>query len=52
VVNYLDGCALTLPCQAPDELPVGLMIWAPALQDDTVLDVSLAIERELAVQAR
>jgi amidase/aspartyl-tRNA(Asn)/glutamyl-tRNA(Gln) amidotransferase subunit A len=52
LVNYLDGCALTLPCQAPDELPVGLMIWAPALQDDTVLDVSLAIERELAVQAR
>ena len=32
VVNYLDGCALSLPCQAPDELPVGLMVWAPALQ--------------------
>ena len=48
VVNYLDGCALSLPCQAPDELPVGLMVWAPALRDDTVLDVSLAIERELA----
>jgi len=48
VVNYLDGCALSLPCQASDELPVGLMVWAAALQDDTVLDVSLAIERELA----
>lgn len=48
VVNYLDGCALSLPCQASDELPVGLMVWAPALQDDTVLDVSLAIERVLA----
>jgi amidase/aspartyl-tRNA(Asn)/glutamyl-tRNA(Gln) amidotransferase subunit A len=48
VVNYLDGCALSLPCQASDELPVGLMVWAPALQDDTVLDVSLAIERALA----
>ena len=48
VVNYLDGCALSLPCQAPDELPVGLMVWAAALQDDTVLDVSLAIERVLA----
>jgi aspartyl-tRNA(Asn)/glutamyl-tRNA(Gln) amidotransferase subunit A len=48
VVNYLDGCALSLPCQAADELPVGLMVWAPALQDDTVLDVSMAIERELA----
>jgi amidase/aspartyl-tRNA(Asn)/glutamyl-tRNA(Gln) amidotransferase subunit A len=48
VVNYLDGCALSLPCQAADELPVGLMVWAPALHDDTVLDVSLAIERALA----
>jgi len=48
VVNYLDGCALSLPCQATDELPVGLMVWAPSMCDDTVLDVSLAIERELA----
>jgi amidase/aspartyl-tRNA(Asn)/glutamyl-tRNA(Gln) amidotransferase subunit A len=47
VVNYLDGCALSLPCQRPDELPVGLMVWAPSMQDDTVLDVSLAIERAL-----
>ena len=47
-VNYLDGCALSLPCQAADELPVGLMVWAPSMCDDTVLDVSLAIERELA----
>jgi amidase/aspartyl-tRNA(Asn)/glutamyl-tRNA(Gln) amidotransferase subunit A len=52
VVNYLDGCALSLPCQAEDEMPVGLMVWAPALQDDTVLDVSLAIERELAGSGR
>jgi aspartyl-tRNA(Asn)/glutamyl-tRNA(Gln) amidotransferase subunit A len=52
VVNYLDGCALSLPCQAADELPVGLMVWAPAMRDDTVLDVSLAIERELARQGR
>ena len=47
-VNYLDGCAVSLPCQAAGELPVGLMVWAPAMCDDTVLDVSLAIEAELA----
>jgi aspartyl-tRNA(Asn)/glutamyl-tRNA(Gln) amidotransferase subunit A len=23
VVNMLDGCALSLPCHTPDELPVG-----------------------------
>jgi amidase/aspartyl-tRNA(Asn)/glutamyl-tRNA(Gln) amidotransferase subunit A len=48
VVNFLDGCALSLPCQAPGEMPVGLMVWAPAMQDDNVLGVSLAIERLLA----
>jgi len=48
VVNLLDGCALSLPCQRPGELPVGLTIWAGALADDTVLDVALAIEAVLA----
>lgn len=48
VVNMLDGCALSLPCHRPDELPVGLMIWSHALQDDAVLDASLAIEATLA----
>ncbi len=47
VVNHLDGCALSLPCQAPDELPVGLMVWAPGGHDDAVLDISLAIEQAL-----
>jgi aspartyl-tRNA(Asn)/glutamyl-tRNA(Gln) amidotransferase subunit A len=48
VVNMLDGCALSLPCHAPGELPVGLMVWSHALQDDTVLAISLAIEQALA----
>jgi aspartyl-tRNA(Asn)/glutamyl-tRNA(Gln) amidotransferase subunit A len=48
VVNLLDGCALSMPCQQPGELPVGLMVWAGALCDDTVLDVSLAISAALA----
>jgi Asp-tRNA(Asn)/Glu-tRNA(Gln) amidotransferase A subunit family amidase len=46
-VNLLDGCALSLPCHAPGEMPVGLMVWSSALQDDAVLDVSLAIEAAL-----
>ena len=48
VVNLLDGCALSLPCHVPGEMPVGLMVWSSALQDDAVLDVSLAIEAALA----
>jgi aspartyl-tRNA(Asn)/glutamyl-tRNA(Gln) amidotransferase subunit A len=50
VVNMLDGCALSLPCQAPGQLPVGLMVWSGALHDDTVLDVSLDIEDSLSRQ--
>jgi amidase/aspartyl-tRNA(Asn)/glutamyl-tRNA(Gln) amidotransferase subunit A len=47
-VNFLDGCALSLPCQRPDELPVGLMVWHGAGHDDAVLAASLAIEGALA----
>jgi hypothetical protein len=39
VVNMLDGCALSLPCHTPDELPVGLMVWHAAGRDDPVLNI-------------
>jgi aspartyl-tRNA(Asn)/glutamyl-tRNA(Gln) amidotransferase subunit A len=48
VVNMLDGCAISLPCQAPGELPAGLMVWHGALHDDTVLNIALQIEAALA----
>ena len=48
VVNLLDGCALSLPCAAPGELPVGLMLWTTALRDDALLDAALAVEAALA----
>ncbi|HSW23888.1 MAG TPA: amidase [Burkholderiaceae bacterium] len=47
MVNLLDGCALSLPCQREGEFPVGLMVWRDALADDAVLNVSLAIESVL-----
>jgi aspartyl-tRNA(Asn)/glutamyl-tRNA(Gln) amidotransferase subunit A len=47
LVNFLDGCALSLPCHGPGEFPVGLMVWRGALDDDRVLDASLAIEAAL-----
>jgi amidase/aspartyl-tRNA(Asn)/glutamyl-tRNA(Gln) amidotransferase subunit A len=46
-INLLDGCALSLPCHAPDEFPVGLMVWGTALRDDAVLSAGLAIESVL-----
>ena len=47
VVNLLDGCAVSLPCQRADELPVGLMLWGGALCDDAVLDAAFAVESTL-----
>lgn len=52
-VNFLDGCALSLPMHGPGELPCGLMVWAGPLHDARVLEVSLAVERALkALQDR
>jgi Asp-tRNA(Asn)/Glu-tRNA(Gln) amidotransferase A subunit family amidase len=44
----LDGCALSLPCQEPGQLPVGLMLWHGAMQDDALLDLALRVEQALA----
>ena len=44
VINMLDGCAISIPCHTPDELPVGLMVWAGAMHDDTVLNIALQAE--------
>ncbi|WP_164962329.1 amidase [Rubrivivax sp. JA1026] len=50
VVNFLDGCALSLPCQPPGTLPVGLMLWAPAFADDAVLGAALQVESALTAR--
>ena len=47
MINFLDGCALSLPCQAPGCAPVGLMVAGPALSDQRILAVGLAIEERL-----
>jgi len=47
VVNMLDGCAISIPCHAPDELPVGLMIWHGPMRDDAILGIALQVEELL-----
>lgn len=47
LVNFLDGCAVSLPCQAPGSAPVGLMVCGPAMSDRRILAVAAAIERTL-----
>lgn len=50
MVNMLDGCAISIPCQYPDELPVGLMVWHAAMHDNQVLNIAWQIEKLLQNQ--
>ena len=47
-INYWDGCAISLPCQAPGDLPVGLMLALANGHDAELLGVAKAIEAALA----
>ena len=49
-INNLDGCAISLPCHVPGELPVGLMAWHTAMHDDSILQLALQLEPVLQVQ--
>jgi aspartyl-tRNA(Asn)/glutamyl-tRNA(Gln) amidotransferase subunit A len=46
-INFLDGCALTLPCHRPGEAPVGLMLAGLGGQDAHVLALGSAVEAAL-----
>jgi|SRR6187402_1949909 len=48
--NYLDGCALSIPCHRPGEAPVGLMVAGLGDWDKRILSVGAAIEAELLLQ--
>jgi len=50
VINLLDGCAISIPCQAEGSLPVGLMIAGPAMTDCKVLAIARAIENALQIR--
>lgn len=50
VINFLDGCAVSLPCHQAGDAPVGLMVAALPMQDDALLSWSLQIERCLNAQ--
>ncbi len=48
LINFLDGCALSLPIHRAGEAPVGLMIVGFSGEDERVLSVGAAIEAALA----
>jgi len=49
LINFLDGCALSLPCYRAGDAPVGLMLARFDGADATVLRIGEAIESLLAV---
>jgi aspartyl-tRNA(Asn)/glutamyl-tRNA(Gln) amidotransferase subunit A len=47
VVNFLDGCAISLPCHESGDPPAGLMLVAPAMSDRDLFPIAQAVERSL-----
>ncbi|PZU84978.1 MAG: amidase [Chelatococcus sp.] len=52
LINFLDGCALSLPCHRPGEAPVGLSVAGTRGQDSRILSIGLGIEALLAGAGR
>lgn len=48
LINFLDGCAISLPCHRAGEAPVGLSLAGVGGQDRRLLSVALAVEQWLA----
>jgi aspartyl-tRNA(Asn)/glutamyl-tRNA(Gln) amidotransferase subunit A len=46
-INFLDGCGVTLPIHEPGRAPAGLMIAGPAMTDQRILAIGLAVEAQL-----
>jgi len=49
-INFLDGCALTLPIHAPRDAPVGMMVVGFSGEDERVLSAGLALEAAMEYQ--
>ena len=45
--NFLDACALSLPCHLRGEAPVGLMLAGAPHGDDALLSIGRAVEAVL-----
>ncbi len=47
VGNFLDCCAISLPCHEPGSAPVGLMLMAPHGKDSHIFATALGVESAL-----
>lgn len=48
VINFLDGCAVSLPCHQPGQAPVGLMLACSGDRDERLLSLAKACEAVLS----
>lgn len=46
-INFLDGCAISLPCHGAGAAPAGLMLAAPGFRDAALLGCAISIQRAL-----
>lgn len=47
IVNFIDGCAISIPCHHAGDAPVGLMIAALGGRDADVLRIARSVEQVL-----
>jgi aspartyl-tRNA(Asn)/glutamyl-tRNA(Gln) amidotransferase subunit A len=47
-INFMNGCAISVPCHKPGAPPAGLMIAAPQMQDQALLHIAQSLELVLA----
>ncbi len=51
IVNFIDGCAITLPCHEPGTAPVGISLFGLANRDAELLSSARVIEPIVAIDA-
>jgi aspartyl-tRNA(Asn)/glutamyl-tRNA(Gln) amidotransferase subunit A len=48
IVNFIDGCAISIPCQEPGGAPVGLSLFGLRNSDRQLLSAAAAVEAIVA----
>jgi aspartyl-tRNA(Asn)/glutamyl-tRNA(Gln) amidotransferase subunit A len=51
LANVLDRCAISLPCHAPAEPPVGLMLMGETMGDRRLFAIAAGVEVALAADS-
>ncbi len=52
LINFLDGCSISIPCHHPGEAPVGLMLSADHGEDQRLLAIAASVEKLLDKDAK